>query len=70
MPPELKARNDASIERQPEPKPSRSEAIRRLVKRGLSACASSSTFSGRIRAEVVGLPTKLLSPHRTFYMVR
>jgi Arc/MetJ-type ribon-helix-helix transcriptional regulator len=35
MPPELEARIDDWIERQPEPKPSRSEAIRRLVERGL-----------------------------------
>jgi dGTP triphosphohydrolase len=31
MPPELEAKIDAWIERQPEPKPSRSEAIRRLT---------------------------------------
>jgi Arc/MetJ-type ribon-helix-helix transcriptional regulator len=35
MPPELESKIDAWIERQPEPKPSRSEAIRRLVVRGL-----------------------------------
>lgn len=43
MPPELEAKIDAWIERQPEPKallsevegPSRLEAIRRLIKRGL-----------------------------------
>jgi hypothetical protein len=37
MPPELEAKITAWIERQPEPKPSRSEAIRRLVERGLAA---------------------------------
>jgi hypothetical protein len=37
MPPELEAKIDAWIERQPEPKPSRSEAMRRLIERGLSA---------------------------------
>jgi Arc/MetJ-type ribon-helix-helix transcriptional regulator len=36
MPPELEAKIDAWIERQPEPRPSRSEAIRRLVILGLS----------------------------------
>jgi metal-responsive CopG/Arc/MetJ family transcriptional regulator len=36
MPPELGAAIDAWIERQPEPKPSRSEAIRRLIEKGLS----------------------------------
>lgn len=35
MPPELEARIDAWIERQPEPKPSRSKAIRRLIEKGL-----------------------------------
>jgi Arc/MetJ-type ribon-helix-helix transcriptional regulator len=35
MPPELEAAIDAWIERQPEPRPSRSEAIRRLVEKGL-----------------------------------
>jgi len=35
MPPELQARISAWIERQPEPKPSRSEAIRRLIELGL-----------------------------------
>lgn len=37
MPPELEAKIDAWIERQPEPKPSRSEAIRRLIETGLKA---------------------------------
>jgi Arc/MetJ-type ribon-helix-helix transcriptional regulator len=36
MPPELEAKIDVWIEQQPEPKPSRSEAIRRLIERGLS----------------------------------
>jgi Arc/MetJ-type ribon-helix-helix transcriptional regulator len=36
MPPELEAAIDAWIDRQSEPKPSRSEAIRRLIKRGFS----------------------------------
>jgi Arc/MetJ-type ribon-helix-helix transcriptional regulator len=36
MPPELEAKIDAWIERQPEPKPSRSEAIRRLLELGLN----------------------------------
>jgi Arc/MetJ-type ribon-helix-helix transcriptional regulator len=35
MPPELEAKIEAWIERQAEPKPSRSEAIRRLIERGL-----------------------------------
>jgi Arc/MetJ-type ribon-helix-helix transcriptional regulator len=35
MPPELEARIDDWIEQQPEPKPSRSEAIRRLIEMGL-----------------------------------
>jgi metal-responsive CopG/Arc/MetJ family transcriptional regulator len=35
MPPELEAKIDAWIKHQPEPKPSRSEAIRRLIERGL-----------------------------------
>ena len=35
MPPELEARIDAWIERQPDPKPSRSEAMRRLMEIGL-----------------------------------
>jgi Arc/MetJ-type ribon-helix-helix transcriptional regulator len=35
MPPELEARIDAWIEQRPEPKPSRSEAIRRLIEKGL-----------------------------------
>lgn len=37
MPPDLEARIGARIERQPEPKPSRSEAIRRLIQEGLAA---------------------------------
>lgn len=37
MPPELEAAIDAWIERQPEPKPSRSEAIRRLIEMASSA---------------------------------
>jgi Arc/MetJ-type ribon-helix-helix transcriptional regulator len=36
-PDELEAKIAAWIERQPEPKPSRSEAIRRLIEKGLSA---------------------------------
>jgi hypothetical protein len=36
-PTELDARITAWIKRQPEPKPSRSEAIRRLIERGLDA---------------------------------
>ena len=35
MPPELEAAITAWIERQPDPKPSRSEAIRRLIEKGL-----------------------------------
>jgi Arc/MetJ-type ribon-helix-helix transcriptional regulator len=35
IPVELEARIAAWIERQPEPKPSRSEAIRRLIEKGL-----------------------------------
>lgn len=35
VPAELQAAITAWIERQPEPKPSRSEAIRRLIERGL-----------------------------------
>ena len=35
MPPELEAKIDAWIDRQPDPKPSRSEAMRRLIERGL-----------------------------------
>ena len=35
MPPELEAKIDAWIECQPDPRPSRSEAIRRLVEKGL-----------------------------------
>ena len=38
--PELDAKLKAWIERQPEPKPSRSEALRRLVERGLEAKGS------------------------------
>jgi hypothetical protein len=37
MPPELEAAIDAWIDRQPEPKPSRSAAIRLLIERGLRA---------------------------------
>jgi hypothetical protein len=37
MPPELEAKVAAWIERQPDPKPSRSEAIRRLIEKGLSS---------------------------------
>ena len=37
MPPELEAKIAAWIERQPEPKPTRSEAIRRLIEAGLRA---------------------------------
>lgn len=35
MPPEMEAKLDAWIERQPEPKPSRSEAISRLLESAL-----------------------------------
>jgi len=35
MPPELEAKIDAWMERQPDRKPSRSEAIRRLIEKGL-----------------------------------
>jgi hypothetical protein len=35
--PELEAALNAWIKRQPEPRPSRSEALRRLVEKGLSA---------------------------------
>jgi hypothetical protein len=35
LPPALTAKMTAWIERQPDPKPSRSEAIRRLIERGL-----------------------------------
>jgi hypothetical protein len=35
MPPELEARIDLWIDRQPEPKPSRSEAMRQLIEWGL-----------------------------------
>jgi hypothetical protein len=35
MPPELEAKITAWIEGQPEPKPSRSEAIRQLIEKGL-----------------------------------
>lgn len=41
MPPELEAAIAAWIERQPDPKPSRSEAIRRLVETGLSGGSGS-----------------------------
>jgi Arc/MetJ-type ribon-helix-helix transcriptional regulator len=37
MPPELEAKLDAWIEAQPEPRPSRSEAIRRLLERALDS---------------------------------
>jgi hypothetical protein len=37
MPPELEAAIDAWIKQQPDPKPSRSEAIRRLIEEGLEA---------------------------------
>jgi Arc/MetJ-type ribon-helix-helix transcriptional regulator len=37
MPPELEAAITAWIDRQPDPKPSRSEAIRRLIEKGLVA---------------------------------
>jgi Arc/MetJ-type ribon-helix-helix transcriptional regulator len=37
MPPELDAAIDAWIDRQADPKPSRSEAIRRLIETGLQA---------------------------------
>jgi hypothetical protein len=37
MPPELEAKIAAWIERHEAPKPSRSEAIRRLIERGLGA---------------------------------
>lgn len=37
MLPELEARIDARIEQQPEPKPSRSEAIRRLIESGVES---------------------------------
>jgi hypothetical protein len=37
MPPELEAAIAAWIDRQPDPKPSRSEAIRRLIEKGLAA---------------------------------
>jgi len=37
MPPELEAAITAWIERQPGPKPSRSEAMRRLIEKGLRA---------------------------------
>jgi hypothetical protein len=35
MPPELEAAITAWIDQQPEPRPSRSEAIRRLIEKGL-----------------------------------
>jgi Arc/MetJ-type ribon-helix-helix transcriptional regulator len=37
MPPDLEAAIDAWIERHAEPKPSRSEAIRRLIEKGLES---------------------------------
>ena len=37
MPADLEAKLDAWIERQPDPKPSRSEAIRRLLEKALDA---------------------------------
>jgi Arc/MetJ-type ribon-helix-helix transcriptional regulator len=37
IPDELEAKITAWIERQPDPKPSRSEAIRRLIVRGLTS---------------------------------
>lgn len=37
MPPELEAAIDVWIDRQDDPKPSRSEAIRRLIEKGLAA---------------------------------
>jgi hypothetical protein len=37
MPPELEASITAWIDRQPDPKPSRSEAIRRLIEKGLQS---------------------------------
>jgi Arc/MetJ-type ribon-helix-helix transcriptional regulator len=37
MPPELEAAIDEWMDRQPDPKPSRSEAIRRLIEKGLKA---------------------------------
>ena len=37
MPPELEAKIDAWIEQQAQPKPSRSEAMRRLIEKGLKA---------------------------------
>jgi Arc/MetJ-type ribon-helix-helix transcriptional regulator len=38
MPAELEAKLTAWIARQPDPKPSRSEAIRRLLERALAGC--------------------------------
>jgi metal-responsive CopG/Arc/MetJ family transcriptional regulator len=38
MPADLEAKLDAWIKRQPEPKPSRSEAIRRLLDSALGGC--------------------------------
>jgi metal-responsive CopG/Arc/MetJ family transcriptional regulator len=35
MPPDLEAAIDAWIDRQPKPRPSRSEGIRRLIEKGL-----------------------------------
>jgi hypothetical protein len=40
MPPELEAAITAWIDRQPDPKPSRSEAIRRLIEKGLERGAA------------------------------
>jgi metal-responsive CopG/Arc/MetJ family transcriptional regulator len=40
MPADLQAKLTAWIERQPDPKPSRSEAIRRLLERALGGGAS------------------------------
>lgn len=37
IPAELDAKLNAWIDRQPEPKPSRAEAIRRLIEKGLEA---------------------------------
>jgi len=37
MPPELEAKIDAWTQCQPDPKPSRSEAIRQLIEEGLAA---------------------------------
>jgi hypothetical protein len=37
MPPELEAAITAWIDRQPDPKPCRSEAIRRLIEKGMGS---------------------------------